>query len=219
MMAGAEALITQLEAANLPGVRVERAPCMGACDKAPACAVGHRQIGGASVEAVRTAAAAGPLPPDIPAYQDLRAYQAAGGYQVLQSCLSGGRSVDDIITTLSDGGLSGLGGAGFPTGRKWGIVRGYPGPRLMAVNADEGEPGTFKDRHFLETSPHQFLEGLLIAAWAVEAGEVYIYLRDEYPAANAILSAELPELAEAGLSPHTRLHLRRGAGAYICGEE
>jgi formate dehydrogenase len=219
MMAGAEALITQLEAANLPGVRVERAPCMGACDKAPACAVGHRQIGGASVEAVRTAAAAGPLPPDIPAYQDLRAYQAAGGYQVLQSCLSGGRSVDDIITTLSDGGLRGLGGAGFPTGRKWGIVRGYPAPRLMAVNADEGEPGTFKDRHFLETSPHQFLEGLLIAAWAVEAGEVYIYLRDEYPAANAILSAESPKLAEAGLSPHTRLHLRRGAGAYICGEE
>jgi formate dehydrogenase len=192
---------------------------MGACDKAPACAVGHRQIGGASVEAVRTAAAAGPLPPDIPAYQDLRAYQAAGGYQVLQSCLSGGRSVDDIITTLSDGGLRGLGGAGFPTGRKWGIVRGYPAPRLMAVNADEGEPGTFKDRHFLESSPHQFLEGLLIAAWAVEAGEVYIYLRDEYPAANAILSADSPKLAEAGLSPHTRLHLRRGAGAYICGEE
>ncbi len=159
------------------------------------------------------------MKPEIPAYQGLEAYRAAGGYRVLQSCLSGARTVEDVIATLSDGGLRGLGGAGFPTGRKWGIVRGYPGPRLMAVNADEGEPGTFKDRYFLEQAPHQFLEGVLIAAWAVEASDVYIYLRDEYPAIHAVLSAELPKLVEAGLAPHTKLHLRRGAGAYICGEE
>ncbi len=218
MMAGAEALIAELQAANIPGVRVERAPCMGACDQAPACSIGHRQVGRASVDSVR-AAASGPLAPELPAYQSLDDYVAGGGYEVLKSCLSGARDLDSVISTLSDGGLRGLGGAGFPTGRKWTIVRGFPGPRLMAVNADEGEPGTFKDRYFLERSPHQFLEGMLIGAWAVEASDVYIYLRDEYPAAHAILSAELPKLTEAGLAPHTRLHLRRGAGAYICGEE
>ena len=218
MMAGAEALIAQLKAANMPSVRIEHAPCMGACDKAPACAVGHRQIGRANVDSVR-AAASGSVKPEVPAYQGLEAYRAAGGYRVLQSCLSGARKVEDVIATLSDGGLRGLGGAGFPTGRKWGIVRGYPGPRLMAVNADEGEPGTFKDRYFLEQAPHQFLEGVLIAAWAVEASDVYIYLRDEYPAIHTVLAAELPKLVEAGLAPHTKLHLRRGAGAYICGEE
>ncbi len=217
-MAGAEALIAELQAANIPGVRVERAPCMGACDQAPACSIGHRQVGRASVDSVR-AAASGPLAPELPAYQSLDDYVAGGGYEVLKSCLSGARDLDSVISTLSDGGLRGLGGAGFPTGRKWTIVRGFPGPRLMAVNADEGEPGTFKDRYFLERSPHQFLEGMLIGAWAVEASDVYIYLRDEYPAAHAILSAELPKLTEAGLAPHTRLHLRRGAGAYICGEE
>ncbi|MGF1621854.1 MAG: NAD(P)H-dependent oxidoreductase subunit E [Rhodomicrobiaceae bacterium] len=218
MMAGAETLIAELEAAGMDGVRVERAPCMGACDQAPACSVGHRQIGRASADAVREAAA-GTLAPEIPAYQDLDSYLAAGGYKTLKSCLSGERDLDSVIATLSDGGLRGLGGAGFPTGRKWTIVRGFPGPRLMAVNADEGEPGTFKDRYFLERDPHQFLEGMLIGAWAVEASDVYIYLRDEYPAAHAILTAELKKLAKAGIAPHARVHLRRGAGAYICGEE
>jgi formate dehydrogenase len=127
--------------------------------------------------------------------------------------------VEDVIAALSDGGLRGLGGAGFPTGRKWGLVRAEKGPRLMAVNGDEGEPGTFKDRYYLEREPHKFLEGALIAAWAVEAAEVFIYIRDEYPAVLKILAKEISKLEAAGFAKHTRLTVRRGAGAYICGEE
>ena len=155
----------------------------------------------------------------MPAYQDFDAYVKAGGYAVLRACLSGARKVDDVIAALSDGGLRGLGGAGFPTGRKWGLVRAEKGPRLMAVNGDEGEPGTFKDRIYLESEPHKFLEGMLIAAWAVEAEQVFIYMRDEYPAVLKILEAEIPKLEAAGLAKHTKVHVRRGAGAYICGEE
>ena len=155
----------------------------------------------------------------IPAYRDLDSYRSEGGYTALAECLNGTRSIDAVIAALSDGGLRGLGGAGFPTGRKWGLVRASAGPRLMAVNGDEGEPGTFKDRQYLETNPHAFLEGMLIGAWAVEAQAVYIYLRDEYPAAREILIREIARVEKAGLSPHTKIHLRRGAGAYICGEE
>ena len=154
----------------------------------------------------------------MPAYQDFDAYVNAGGYAVLRSCLSGERRIEDVIGAF-DGGLRGLGGAGFPTGRKWGLVRAEKGPRVMAVNGDEGEPGTFKDRIYLEKEPHRFLEGMLIAAWAVEAGEVFIYMRDEYPAVLKILKSEIAKLEAAGLAKHTRLHVRRGAGAYICGEE
>ena len=157
--------------------------------------------------------------PNMPAYQDFDAYVKAGGYAVLRSCLSGERKVEDVIAALSDGGLRGLGGAGFPTGRKWGLVRAEKGPRLMAVNGDEGEPGTFKDRIYLESEPHKFLEGMLIAAWAVEAEQVFIYMRDEYPAVLKILKPEIAKLEAAGLTKHTRVHVRRGAGAYICGEE
>ena len=138
---------------------------------------------------------------------------------MLRACLSGARKVEDVIAALSDGGLRGLGGAGFPTGRKWGLVRAEKGPRLMAVNGDEGEPGTFKDRIYLESEPHKFLEGMLIAAWAVEAEQVFIYMRDEYPAVLKILEAEIAKLEAAGLAKHTKVHVRRGAGAYICGEE
>ncbi len=155
----------------------------------------------------------------MPPYQNYDAYVKAGGYAVLRSCLSGARKVEDVIAALSDGGLRGLGGAGFPTGRKWGLVRAEKGPRLMAVNGDEGEPGTFKDRIYLESEPHKFLEGMLIAAWAVEAEQVFIYMRDEYPAVLKILKAEIPKLEAAGLAKHTKVHVRRGAGAYICGEE
>ena len=137
----------------------------------------------------------------------------------MQSCLAGERTRDEVIEVLEHSGLRGLGGAGFPTGRKWRLVRQEPAPRLMAVNGDEGEPGTFKDRYFLETDPHRFLEGMLIAAWVVEAAEIYIYLRDEYPQCHAILESEIAAVEAAGLAPHTRIHLRRGAGAYICGEE
>ncbi len=219
MLAGAEDLIATLEKAEIPGARVVRAPCIGRCACAPAAEVGHHAMDHATADTIAKAVKDHHVHPAIPAYQDFKAYQAEGGYSVLGECLSGARTVEQIIGTLSDGGLRGLGGAGFPTGRKWSLVRQSPGPRLMAVNGDEGEPGTFKDRHYLESEPHRFLEGMLIAAWAVEAETVYIYLRDEYPAAREILLKEIVKVQEAGLARHVKIDLRRGAGAYICGEE
>jgi len=219
MLAGSEALLLALQNEKMADVRVVRAPCIGSCHTAPAVEVAHHHIDHASVAKVRAIVATHETDAVIPEYEKLYAYKAAGGYRALRACLDGERSIDDVIATLSDGGLRGLGGAGFPTGRKWGLVRQAAGPRLMAVNGDEGEPGTFKDRHYLETRPHAFLEGMLIAAWAVEATDVYIYMRDEYPAVLEILAYELPKLEEAGLTKHTKVHIRRGAGAYICGEE
>ena len=219
MLAGAEQLLAALETEKMDDVRVVRAPCIGSCHTAPAVEVGHHHVDHATVEKVRELATAGHTHADIPRYQGFDAYVAAGGYAVLRECLSGARKVEDIIATLSDGGLRGLGGAGFPTGRKWSLVRAEKGPRLMAVNGDEGEPGTFKDRHYLERTPHQFLEGMLIGAWAVEAAEVFIYMRDEYPAVLSILDTEIAKLVAAGLTAHTKVSVRRGAGAYICGEE
>ena len=219
MMAGAEELISALEAEDMPNVRVVRAPCVGSCHTAPVCHIGHHHVDHADVEKVKELALAGETHPAIPECQTLGDYIEQGGYKMLRACLAGDKTVDEVIASLSDGGLRGLGGAGFPTGRKWGFVRAEKGPRLMAVNGDEGEPGTFKDRYYLETRPHQFLEGMLIAAWAVEAEEVFIYMRDEYPAVLKILANELPKLAAAGLTTHTKVSIRRGAGAYICGEE
>jgi formate dehydrogenase len=219
MLAGAEGLLSALQAERMPEVRVVRAPCIGSCHTAPAAEVGHRHVDHATVAELTELARQGAVHPQIPSYQDLDAYRASGGYGVLRACLGGTRTVEDVIATLSDGGLRGLGGAGFPTGRKWSLVRGEQAPRLMAVNGDEGEPGTFKDRHYLEREPHKFLEGTLIAAWAVEAKEVFIYIRDEYPAVIKILKTEIAKLEATGLSSHTKLHIRRGAGAYICGEE
>jgi NADH:ubiquinone oxidoreductase subunit F (NADH-binding)/NADH:ubiquinone oxidoreductase subunit E len=223
MLAGAEGLLATLKAEAgsraMPSVRVVRAPCIGSCDTAPTAEVGHRHVNYATAASLLALAGAGEVEPELPAYQEFAAYQVGGGYGVLQACLGGQRTPEAVIQTLSDGGLRGLGGAGFPTGRKWSLVRAEPGPRLMAVNGDEGEPGTFKDRYYLEREPHKFLEGMLIAAWAVQAHEVFIYLRDEYPAVLKILKAELVKLEAAGLAKHTKIHLRRGAGAYICGEE
>jgi formate dehydrogenase beta subunit len=218
-LAGGDALIGALQGAKLPGVRVLRAPCIGSCHTAPAAEVGHRHVDHATATKIAELAHLGEVHPQIPAYQTYEAYAQAGGYSVLRACLSGARKVEDVIAALSDGGLRGLGGAGFPTGRKWALVRSEQAPRLMAVNGDEGEPGTFKDRVYLEREPHKFLEGMAIAAWAVEAGEVFLYIRDEYPAVLKILKAELPKLQAAGLLAHTKVHVRRGAGAYICGEE
>jgi formate dehydrogenase beta subunit len=219
MLAGAEALLAELTAKTMPGVRVLRAPCIGSCATAPAAEVGHRHVEHATAATLQQLAGAGDVHPAIPPYQDFAAYAEAGGYAVLRSCLALQCTPEAVIATLSDGGLRGLGGAGFPTGRKWSLVRAEPGPRLMAVNGDEGEPGTFKDRYYLEREPHKFLEGMLIAAWAVEAEQVFIYMRDEYPAVLKLLQVELAKLEAAGLSKHTKVHLRRGAGAYICGEE
>lgn len=201
------------------GVRVLRAPCMGGCDRAPVVAVGQREVQQADVASAAAVIARGDFKPEMPRYIGYDAYVVNGGYKLLRECDSGKRNAEDIIGILDNAGLRGLGGAGFPTGRKWRIVRGYPGPRLMAINADEGEPGTFKDRYYLERDPHRFLEGMLIAAWAVEADVCYIYLRDEYPAIRSALLTEIKRLEQEGLARNCRIELRRGAGAYICGEE
>ncbi len=218
-MMGARQLLKALEEKAGNSFRVVRAPCMGRCDTAPVAEVGHYHVDHASVENVSTAIENKHVHAEIPKYQDFDAYVANEGYALLRACVSGRREFETIAKALDDAGLRGLGGAGFPTGRKWRIVREYPGPRLMAVNADEGEPGTFKDRYYMERDPHRFLEGALIAAWAVEAEAVYIYLRDEYPAVREILSKEIAKIKSAGLAGHSAIHLRRGAGAYICGEE
>ncbi|MCR9222374.1 MAG: NAD(P)H-dependent oxidoreductase subunit E [Alphaproteobacteria bacterium] len=218
-MMGAQRLLADLPEAVGDDVRILRAPCMGRCHQAPVAEVGHRHVVEATVEAIAAAAANGDHAPVIPTYENLVAYRARGGYQHLERCLDGAADRAGVAAEVEESGLRGLGGAGFPTGRKWRLVRQEPAPRLMAVNADEGEPGTIKDWHYLAKAPHQFLEGTLIGAWVVEAAQVYIYLRDEYPDVQRILEAEIAALEAAGLSPHTKLILRRGAGAYICGEE
>jgi NADH:ubiquinone oxidoreductase subunit F (NADH-binding)/NADH:ubiquinone oxidoreductase subunit E len=218
-MAGAEKLLADLPEKLGSGVRVLRAPCMGACDHAPVCAVGHVQNFKANAENVAAAVKNKPHAHAWHPAKTFQQYRGEGGYALLKSCLDGSRTREEIIKAVDDSGLRGLGGAGFPTGRKWTLVRNEPGPRLFAVNADEGEPGTFKDRHYLGLDPHRFIEGMLIAAWVVEAAETYIYIRDEYPELRLMLLEELAKVEQAGLSPHSKLHLRRGAGAYICGEE
>jgi formate dehydrogenase len=221
-MMGGEHLLRDLPSRLGRDVRVVRAPCMGGCDRAPVCAVGHVQVMHATVDSLAAAAARGAGGAHAHAYptpKNFDTYRREGGYALLGQCLLGARTRDDIIKIVSDAGLRGLGGAGFPTGRKWTLVRAEPAPRLFAVNADEGEPGTFKDRYYLERDPHRFIEGMLIAAWVVEARDTYIYIRDEYPEVRLMLADELARAEQAGLARHTKLHLRRGAGAYICGEE
>ncbi|MBL8328083.1 MAG: NAD(P)H-dependent oxidoreductase subunit E [Rubrivivax sp.] len=219
-MAGAQALLERLPQLLAADVRVIPAPCVGRCEQAPVAVVHQHAIPQASVQAVAQAVAAGDHFQPMPPAMDLAAYRAAGGYQLLSACLRGQRQAEDLIATLEAAGLRGLGGAGFPAGRKWTIVRAQPAPRLMAVNIDEGEPGTFKDRWYLERDPHRFLEGMLIAAWAVGVQAIYIYLRDEYHGCRALLQHSLQALAaEPDLAPLPAIELRRGAGAYICGEE
>ncbi|CAO3410374.1 Tungsten-containing formate dehydrogenase beta subunit [Azospirillum largimobile] len=219
-LAGAEQLHEALKAGvDERDVRVVRAPCMGGCNNAPVVAIGHAPHENATVESVLDAVAHGHTHPEIPNYLGFDEYIRNGGYKMLAECLDGARDVDAVLKMLEDSSIRGLGGAGFPTGLKWRYVRAEPGPRMMAINGDEGEPGTFKDRFHLERDPHRFLEGMLIGAWTVEATDVYIYLRDEYPQCREILLREIPKVEAAGLARHTRIHLRRGAGAYICGEE
>jgi formate dehydrogenase len=214
-MMGAETLVRELQDSAGPGIRVVRAPCVGRCDTAPAVEVGHHFVDHANPKKVLGAAKGGDTHAHLPDYIGYDAYIAAGGYRLLERLRSGELAREDLLKALDDASLRGLGGAGFPTGRKWRAVLGEPGPRLMAVNGDEGEPGTFKDRVYLERDPHRFLEGMLIGAHVVEASDVYIYIRDEYPASREILDREIGKLPPTG----PRLHLRRGAGAYICGEE
>ena len=214
-MLGGERLLKDLQDKSGPGIRVVRAPCVGRCDTAPAAEVGHNFVDHATVSNVLATAKAGDTHAHLPKYIDYAAYVADGGYKLLGRLRSGELSKENLLKALDDASLRGLGGAGFPTGRKWRAVLGEPGPRLMAINGDEGEPGTFKDRYYLETDPHRFLEGTLIGAHVVEASDVYIYIRDEYPASHEILDREIAKLPPGG----PVLHMRRGAGAYICGEE
>jgi formate dehydrogenase len=222
-MAGATALLERLPAILGTGVRVLAAPCIGRCEQAPAVLVGQHPVANAGLDTVLATVKAGPLTHVQAGHADYAAYRAAGGYRLLGECIDGRRQPDEVIATMEAAGLRGLGGAGFPTGRKWRIVRAEPGPRLMAVNIDEGEPGTFKDRVYLERDPHRFLEGALIAAWAVGIEAIYLYLRDEYHGLRAMLHQELDSLRRDPPLPGRiglpQIVLRRGAGAYICGEE
>lgn len=220
MLAGAEQLLSELEQAVDPSrIRVLRAPCIGRCAEAPAALVGRNGLGPVDAGILREAAAAGRVELELPDARRLADYRAAGGYRLLAACLAGEHTPEALAALLDDAGLRGLGGAGFPAGRKWQIVRSFPGPRLMTINADEGEPGTFKDRYWLERDPHRLFEGALIAAWAVEAERIYLYLRDEYPHLHELLGEEIAALEAAGLCAPGFIALRRGAGAYICGEE
>ena len=216
---GAFELVEELRARVDPTqVRVIEAPCIGQCDGAPAASIGKRIIRHATVEKLLQATVQDNSRPVLPDYENLALYRAEGGYHVLEKVISGEITSDMAIEQMSKGGLRGLGGAGFPAGKKWGFVRSYDGPRLMTVNGDEGEPGTFKDRWWLERHPHRMLEGAQIAAKVVGCEKIYIYMRDEYPTVHAILRREMEAMASAGLMA-TPMELRRGAGAYICGEE
>jgi NADH:ubiquinone oxidoreductase subunit F (NADH-binding)/NADH:ubiquinone oxidoreductase subunit E len=218
-LAGSDRLLHELQASVGANVRVIAAPCIGLCDGAPAALAGKNALARADAEAVLLALSEQKTETRIPSYIGYAEYRAHAGYQTFVSCLSGARSVDQLIATVEASGLRGLGGAGFPSSRKWQFVRKEPAPRIAVLNADEGEPGTFKDRHCFETDPHRVLEGLLIAAWVVEASVVYIYLRDEYAAARDILTREIAALQANPPGPLPPIHVRRGAGAYICGEE
>jgi NADH:ubiquinone oxidoreductase subunit F (NADH-binding)/NADH:ubiquinone oxidoreductase subunit E len=219
-MAGAKNLLARLPALLGREVRVIAAPCIGRCEQAPAAVVGQNPVPNASCEAIVSTVAAQAVQHVPEGFVDLPAYQAEGGYSLLKQCVSGGRDVEAVLKTMEDSSLRGLGGAGFPSGRKWRIVRAEKGPRLMAVNIDEGEPGTFKDRVYLERDPHRFLEGMLIAAWAVGIEKIYVYLRDEYHGCRNMLEAELARLRlDPLMAGMPEIELRRGAGAYICGEE
>ena len=218
-LGGAEALLKELADLNGKDVRIKRAPCIGACDKAPAAALGQHLIPNADRAVIDEVLKSGPPTPEAAQATLFESYAVHGGYDTLRSLINGEMTAEDVIEKLGETALRGLGGAGFPTARKWSIVRSYEGPRMMAVNGDEGEPGTFKDRYYLSRDPHRMIEGMLIGAFVVEASDVYLYMRDEYPEIIAMLREEIAKVEKAGLSNHTRIHLRRGAGAYICGEE
>ena len=219
-MAGAATLLNNLKASlGTSKIKVVSAPCVGRCEQAPVAVVHQHEIGHASVEKVLAAVQAEATQPVAPDYIDLDAYMAEGGYALLQSLCSGMQNTEAVMKAMEDSGLRGLGGAGFPAGRKWRIVSEQAAPRLMAVNIDEGEPGTFKDRTYLERDPHRFLEGMLVAAHVVGIDAIYIYLRDEYHACRQVLETELQKLKANSAIHLPMIELRRGAGAYICGEE
>jgi formate dehydrogenase len=223
-LAGSHELLEQLPLLLGTGIRVLHAPCVGRCETAPVAVIGQNPIPHATIEQVLIAAQEGQIKhpaagPVTPGHIDYAAYRDAGGYALAAACIRGERKREEVIALMEDSGLRGLGGAGFPTGRKWKLVAAEPAPRLLAINIDEGEPGTFKDRYYLERDPHRFLEGALIASWASGINAIYIYLRDEYHGCRAILEEEIAALQADPPCAIPEIHLRRGAGAYICGEE
>ena len=218
-MFGAHELIARLKAENMQGVRVQAVPCVGRCDTAPVAVVGSNPIAAADNAKITTAINNSQLQATEPACIGYADYRKHGGYQTLLDCVAKKYSREDIISLLEDSNLRGLGGAGFSTGRKWRILSEQAQPKMVAINIDEGEPGTFKDRFYLERDPHRFIEGSLIANWAIEADHVYIYLRDEYAGCRKMLERELNLLRRDPPCDLPDIHLRRGAGAYICGEE
>jgi formate dehydrogenase len=219
-IAGSRALLDKLPSLFGTDVRVLHAPCVGRCETAPVAIVGQNPVPHATTEKVAAVVAAKSLKDTAsPEHITYDAYRASGGYELAAACISGSMHREDVIAAMENSGLRGLGGAGFPAGRKWKIVAAEPAPRLMAINIDEGEPGTFKDRYYLERDPHRFIEGALVAAWAVGIADIYIYLRDEYHGCRAILEGELAALEANPPCALPPIHLRRGAGAYICGEE
>ena len=218
-LAGAKDLLTGLPAVLGRTIRVIPAPCVGRCETAPVAVVGQNPLPNATADAVKTAVSAVKTACPPTPYTGYQTYRKAGGYTTLAKCLNGKLEREDVFKTMEHSGLRGLGGAGFPAGRKWRIVWAEPAPRLLAVNIDEGEPGTFKDRWYLERDPHRFLEGMLIAAWATGCAEIYLYLRDEYAGCREILEKEVAALKKAARFALPPIYLRRGAGAYVCGEE
>ncbi|MFT5394841.1 MAG: NADH:ubiquinone oxidoreductase subunit F (NADH-binding)/NADH:ubiquinone oxidoreductase subunit E [Gammaproteobacteria bacterium] len=218
-MFGAKTLLQQLESENIDDVRIQTVPCVGRCNAAPVAVVGTNPIESADIKKVKSAIennAFEDSEPDCISYVD---YKKNGGYQLLVDCVEGKFERENIISLLEDSNLRGLGGAGFPTGRKWRILSEQAKPKMVAINIDEGEPGTFKDRVYLEQDPHRFIEGTLIAHWAIDADKIYIYLRDEYAGCRKALENELELLKQDPPCELPEIHLRRGAGAYICGEE
>tara|TARA_B100000787_G_scaffold110320_1_gene82096 strand:+ start:2676 stop:4373 length:1698 start_codon:yes stop_codon:yes gene_type:complete len=219
-MKGAHNLIESLESVLGDEVRVQKVPCIGRCNSAPVAVVGMNPIEGATADRVIKAVTQQEIGPETINPIEFDAYRASEGYNTYVACMEGNHPIEDVLEMMDDSGLRGLGGAGFPTGRKWRIVRGQQSPKVMAVNIDEGEPGTFKDKYYLDRDPHRFLEGMLIAAWATDIHEIYVYLRDEYAAIRGSLEKEIAKLvAKPPVKNMPVIHMRRGAGAYICGEE
>ena len=219
-MKGAHSLIKSLESALADEARVQKVPCIGRCNSAPVAVVGMNPIEGATADKVIKAVTQQEIRPEATNPIEFDAYKASEGYKTYVACVKGQHPIEDVLEMMDDSGLRGLGGAGFPTGRKWRIVREQPSPKVMAVNIDEGEPGTFKDKYYLDRDPHRFLEGMLIAAWATDIHDIYVYLRDEYAAIRESLEREIAKLeANPPVKNMPVIHMRRGAGAYICGEE
>ncbi len=218
-LAGAEELLEKMIFNYGDAIRIVRVPCVGNCANAPVAVLGKRQFTDNVVKNIGVAAEKNLVAPDLPTYENLASYEKNGGYQFLRGCIIGEKSREKILAEIDKSGLRGMGGGGFPVARKWQFLETAPKPRVLVMNADEGEPGTFKDRYLFETTPHRILEGMLLAAWFVEAEDIYIYLRDEYPHIHALLTEEIDKISDAGLSKGVTIHLRRGAGSYVCGEE